>query len=89
MPDADRSESPVAPMDAELAQLPRGVREDVARARNAQIRKEQAWAVFLERSEATKVALRRLHRNHKLSPAKIGDYVGVSKTRVRQILGLK
>jgi hypothetical protein len=71
----------------EFDELPIRVREDVARARNAHVRMTAAREEMMSYSAALKAHVRILHNKHDLNASRIAALLGLSRTRVLDILG--
>ena len=75
--------------DELLMALDPKIRPAVAKARNTQLRARKAQETWYTESREFRAHIRSLHHRHGMSKAEIGRVLGISKTRVSQLLGVK
>ena len=72
--------------DEQLRELPAGARPAAAAARNAKLRVAQATAQRDEQSAILRRHIRTLHHKYDLTPNRIANLLGYSRTRVKDLL---
>lgn len=72
-----------------VEKFPSHVRQEVARARNTQARVTGYRMQMVEEGVKLKRQVRRLNTVHNLNPHLLGKLLGITRTRVLEILGQK